>query len=106
MNERNTVERIRACESVVAGQVLLSRYVEERAAAHEARIEQLEEALRRLDQWSQAYPIDVFPEPDFERAEEVLKAAGMGITAISASNMRHVITRVREIIAHVLTPNE
>ena len=100
MNERNTVERIRACESVIAGQVLLSQCVEERTAAHEARIEQLERALRLLDEWLQAYPIEIFPEPDFERAEEVLKAAGMGIITIRASNARHVITKVREIIAH------
>lgn len=73
-------------------------------ARQEARIEALEAALHRLDQWSQAYPIDVFPEPDFKRADELLQAAGMGVTAISASNMRHVITRVREIIADVLPP--
>lgn len=105
MNERNTVQRIQACESVIPGQVLLSQYVEERTAAKDARIEQLEDALHRLDQWSQAYPLDVFPEPDFKRAAEVLKSNGMTIDAISASNMRHVITRVREIIADVLTPN-
>jgi hypothetical protein len=52
-----------------------------------------EDAIYKLRQWALAYPIEVFPEPDFKKAEEVLKAAGIGISSISASAMRHVITR-------------
>lgn len=55
------------------------------------------DALQRIKQWSEAYPLSVFPEPDFARAAEVLSAAGMTLDAISASNMRHVITRVQAI---------
>jgi hypothetical protein len=69
----------------------------------EDRIERLEEALRRIVQWSEAYPLEVFPEPDMERAHEVLRAAGMTLDAISASAMRHVITQVGEIAQAALS---
>lgn len=40
-------------------------------------IERLQEALERIEQWSRAYPLSVFPEPDLPKAAEVLKASGM-----------------------------
>jgi hypothetical protein len=49
-----------------------------------------------VEEWAKAYPLDVFPEPDFKRAYEILKAAGISLDCISAANMRHVITRVRD----------
>ena len=60
--------------------------------------ERYENALEQLRQWAQAYPLEVFPEPDFKKTHEVLTANGMTLDAISAFNMRHVITKVIEII--------
>lgn len=51
----------------------------------------LTEALGRIVEWSEAYPLDVFPEPDFEKVRSVLEASGMTLDAVSASNMRHVL---------------
>ena len=68
--------------------------VVERIAALEARLSKMEEALEKIIQWSKAYPVTVFPEPDFEKAAKVLKDNGMTLDAVSASNMRHVITEV------------
>jgi NAD(P)H-flavin reductase len=48
--------------------------------------------LHELDGWENAYPLSCFPEPDLKRAAEVLKANGMTLDAISASNMRHVVS--------------
>jgi len=74
-------------------------------AAAEAQVAQLradaerkDEAMEKLRQWALAYPLSVFPEPDFAKAHEVLSAAGMTIDSISASNMRHVITQVVKIL--------
>ena len=53
--------------------------------------------LEGIIQWSEAYPLDVFPEPDFKKARKLLKDGGMTIDGISASNMRHVITEVAKI---------
>lgn len=53
--------------------------------------------LEEIIQWSEAYPLDVFPEPDFQKARKLLKDGGMTLDGISASNMRHVITEVAKI---------
>ena len=63
----------------------------------DAEIERLREALAHIKQWSEAYPTNIFPEPDFKRAAEVLKAHSMTLDAISASNMRHVSEGVGNI---------
>lgn len=59
------------------------------------------DALERLKQWAEAYPVEVFPEmapEDWKKANEVLAASGMNLTRISASNMRHVITQTVKIV--------
>ena len=58
-----------------------------------------QEVIDKIEQWSRAYSTDVFPEPDFEKVHAALKAAGISIDSVSASNMRHVITKVWEMIA-------
>lgn len=67
------------------------------AATLRAEVERLRGALERIDQWADAYPLEVFAEPDFAKADEVLKTAGLSLSAISASNMRHVIGGVKAI---------
>lgn len=57
------------------------------------------EALRQIDEWAKAYPLDVFPEPDLKRAHEVLEAAGLSLGQISAHAMRHVLTGLQKIAA-------
>jgi len=68
------------------------------------RIERLEEALERIEQWSCAYPLTVFPEPDLKRARELLEAGGMTLDSISAHAMRHVVEGVGEIASRALKP--
>lgn len=60
--------------------------------------ERMKDALQRIANWQKAYPLDVFPEPDMKRAHEILKVAGMTLDAISASNMRHVLSNIKEIV--------
>ena len=66
------------------------------------RIEELESALRRIDTWAKAYPLDVFLKPDLKKAHQVLKAAGMTLDAISADAMRHVLDGVKDIVKQAL----
>jgi hypothetical protein len=64
------------------------------------RIEDLEEALLRIQQWAEAYPTDIFPklEDDYaKKAHECLKKEGMGIDRISAHAMRHALEGVGRI---------
>jgi len=65
-----------------------------------------EKALVEINNWAQAYPLDIFPEPDFAVVNEVLKAAGISLSCVSASNMRHVITRVEKITESALKGGE
>lgn len=71
-----------------------------------ARIERLEAALHSIVQWSQAYPLTVFPEPDLARAHEVLSAHGLTLDAISASAIRHVVTGMGETARKALQQSE
>jgi len=59
------------------------------------------EALDKIKQWAEAYPLAVFPEmspDDWKRAAETLAGAGLTLDRISASNMRHVITQTVKIV--------
>lgn len=69
----------------------------ERLAGAEEERDSATDALARIKQWCEAYPLDIFPEPDLKRAAEVLRAAGMTLGSISASNMRHVLSGVAKI---------
>jgi len=68
----------------------------------QAEIEKLREALEKIDSWTKAYPLEMFPEPDFKKVAEVLKAAGLSLDEVSASNMRHVITKLKDITEQAL----
>ena len=70
------------------------------------RADRLEAALERIETWSRAYPLDVFPEPDLKRCAEVLKAAGLTLDAISASNMRHVVEGVGKIATEAISQED
>jgi hypothetical protein len=72
-----------------------------------AENEQLINGYVRLQNWSDAYPLKVFPKPDLKKAAKVLKDAGMTLDSISADNMRHVLEGIKDIIAEslILTPN-
>jgi len=60
--------------------------------------DEAEAKLAQIRSWCSAYPLAVFPEPDFAKAKELLEAGGMTLDAISASNMRHVLQGVLRII--------
>jgi hypothetical protein len=68
----------------------------------EDKIERYEAALRRIVEWSEAYPLNVFPEPDWKRAGDLLRAGGINLDVISASNMRHVVEGVGRIAKEAL----
>lgn len=67
--------------------------------------DRLESALLKIAQWGDAYPLSVFPEPDLKKAAEILKAGGMTLDAISASNMRHVVQSASNIAKDALGLN-
>ena len=63
-----------------------------------SEVDKLRENLRRIRQWCDAYPLDIFPEPDLKKARKLLEAGGMTLDSVSASSMRHVLKGIRKII--------
>ena len=64
------------------------------------RCEALEDAMRRIVQWAEAYPTNIFHEPSAEeaqRARQLLSANGMTLDAFSASMGRHCLKGVGDI---------
>jgi hypothetical protein len=66
------------------------------------REEKFENALRQIVAWSEAYPLSVFPEPDLNKAQVLLRAGGMSLDGISAHAMRHVVEGVGKIAREAL----
>jgi hypothetical protein len=62
----------------------------------EEALEQLESFDTELATWAKAYPLTVFPEPDFRRAQKALERDGMTLDSVSASNMRYVVTTLND----------
>ena len=75
-------------------------------AEQEDEAERLEEALHKIAQWSKAYPLSVFPEPDWKKARELLEAGGITLDSISAHCMRHVVEGVGKIAMGALSNGE
>ena len=58
--------------------------------------------MQQIEQWSQAYPLDIFPEltkEEWKRARRALDGSLVKLDRISASVIRHVITRVKEMLS-------
>ena len=71
------------------------------------RIIQLEDALRRIKQWAEAYPVTVFSpvtQTDLVIAAEVLKGIGVSMDALHAAWARHILNGVVEICEEGLKP--
>ena len=62
------------------------------------RIEELENKLRQINNWIKAYPLKMFPEPDFKKVKEALKSNGLSLDEVGASYMRYVLQGVARII--------
>lgn len=60
--------------------------------------ERMRDALQKIENWANAYPIGIFPEPDLKRVHAVLLAADLGLDGVSASNMRHVLNGIKKIV--------
>jgi hypothetical protein len=75
----------------------------------EEQQDRLVEALHRIAEWSDAYPLAVFPEPDeayYAKAHRVLVDNGMTLDRLSAAGMRHVVRGVGRIAKEALEKAE
>lgn len=69
----------------------------ELAELKNGRLAKLEEGAEVLDGWRRAYPLDIFPEvEDWDEVRKALEGIGVTLDRVSASNMRHVVTKLAE----------
>src|ERR1700761_2946859 len=69
------------------------------------RIEELRATLQRIVDWCEAYPVDIFPEPDW--ADVKAKLGETLLSRVSASNMRHVCDGIAKIaMADLIIPED
>ena len=59
--------------------------------------DRMQDALERIVEWGVAYPVTMFPEPDWPKVARVLHAAGLSLDSVTAANMRHIVTEIAKI---------
>jgi len=63
--------------------------------------DEVKEAWQKFEEWTQAYPLSSFPEPDLKRCRKLLEDGGESLDRVSASNMRHVLEGLKRILEPV-----
>lgn len=69
----------------------------------------LENAFHKIANWTEAYHVDIFTEPsneDFKKARRILEENNLSLTLIAASNMRHVLSGIKNIVKNALSSFE
>jgi hypothetical protein len=66
------------------------------------RIKQYKNVIDRLEQWCNAYPVDIFGDPDYSKVNQVLSEHGITLDSVPADIFRHVLQHVKEIIKPVV----
>jgi hypothetical protein len=69
------------------------------------REERLEEALLKIKQWAEAYPVSVFlpvSDDDLKHAGELLALNGISLTGIHGAWARHILNGISEIVDQAL----
>jgi len=69
------------------------------------REERLEEALLRIKQWAEAYPVEMFtplPDAKVKMAGTVLGWVGIDIGALHGMWARHILNGIGEIVDNAL----
>lgn len=64
---------------------------------------ELRDALKQCVAWSEAYPVDIFPQPTPEQVDVVCKTLGLRIDSISAMVLRNYTSRIGEIAREALS---
>ncbi|MBE0574194.1 hypothetical protein IH575_04805 [Candidatus Dojkabacteria bacterium] len=67
-----------------------------------AENERLREALGLIQNWTKAYPLEMFPIPDFKLARKLLEDGGVSYDGLNVYSMRHVINGVSKIVNDAL----
>lgn len=67
-------------------------------------IDGLTDRLDRIRNWCDAYPIEVFPDQDLEKANSVLAEAGISMSAMHGQWARHIMDGIAAIAGKARAP--
>ncbi len=67
-----------------------------------AEREKYYELLEEIKVWREAYPLSIFPVPDWEKVRDALTMNGLTLEAISAANLRHASNRFYEMLEEAI----
>lgn len=68
----------------------------------EDKFEDVQILLERMQQWCDAYPLDMFPEPDLKLARALLAAGGITLDSVTVYAMRHVVNGMRGYVEEAI----
>jgi len=87
------------CRELGEAQQVVER-LRDQVSEMEQKNDTIEERLIRIQQWCEAYPLDMFPEPDnWTEIADTLRPLGSPNTldCVSASTMRRVVNGIRKL---------
>ena len=95
---RRRIEELEALRdtSIAAARIKKLEAQNERLQEFIEQIDHQYDAMQQISSWCQAYPHDIFPEPDWVEARE--KLGDSLLSRVSAANMRHVTEGIVRII--------
>ena len=93
------MNRLLAPECVGGGWLNIAEGISliERVSKAEQERDALRAKLQQISDWCEAYPLDVFTEPDMVEVRKLL--GDTLLTQLSAHNFRHVIDGIKQIAA-------
>jgi len=65
----------------------------------------LSDVITKIESWCDAYPVGIFREvekEDWETVRKLLEPSGISLDRVAASNMRYVLSGIKEIIRREL----
>ena len=71
----------------------------------EVRVEELEDTLRRIKNWCDAYPISIFvpiTDDELKRVDKALADIDVSMSGLHGQWSRHILSGIRDIITMVL----
>ena len=71
-------------------------------ASMEENADNLRDALHKIKQWADAYPIDIFSDVDLDAARAALKAVNIDIGNLHAKLARHIVSGIGAIATEAL----
>ena len=100
LSKMDCFERFAA--SILPAESLAEMFEWGKDAGRREEREKFYEIESQLKTWREAYPLSIFPTPDWEKVRDALEINGLTLDAVSAANIRHAIKIFEEMIEETI----